>query len=278
MWSLILSLVSLCAGPLLAIPAIILGFLGLRDISRSQGQLGGKALAIVGVIVGFIETLVVFPVICLVLFKVVTTATETADRSRTQSRLSQIGLAMHNYAVNNNGRFPPAVLQEPGGQPYSWRVALLPYLDEQGLVYNFNEPWDSPANLQLLARMPRVYAHPRADPQAPAGSTYFQAFVGPGTIFGEPQMPSLAAISNSDGVRNTVMVVESAEPVPWTKPQDLPLDPSGPLPKLGRFPGGFLALFVDRSCRFMPQNARESSIKSILTWNGREPWPADLPP
>jgi hypothetical protein len=62
-----------------------------------------------------------------------------------------------------HGRLPPAVVYGKDGKPlYSWRVLLLPYLDEQELYQQFqlDEPWDSPHNLQLLPRMPGFYAPP----------------------------------------------------------------------------------------------------------------------
>jgi hypothetical protein len=34
------------------------------------------------------------------------------------------------------------------------------------------------------------------------------------------------------GTSNTLLFVETGEPVPWTKPAELPFDPVGPLPAL----------------------------------------------
>ncbi len=70
--------------------------------------------------------------------------------------LKQIGLAMHNYH-DVNKHFPAPVIMGPDGKtPHSWRVAILPYLDQQELYkqYNLNEPWDSPHNKKLLKKSP----------------------------------------------------------------------------------------------------------------------------
>ncbi len=44
----------------------------------------------------------------------------------------------------------------------SWRVALLPFLDKQDLYDEFHhdEPWDSPHNLKLVDKMPKVFRSP----------------------------------------------------------------------------------------------------------------------
>jgi hypothetical protein len=49
------------------------------------------------------------------------------------------------------------------GQPLlSWRVGLLPYLGYQALYdqFHLDEPWSSPHNCSLLARIPAVYQSP----------------------------------------------------------------------------------------------------------------------
>ena len=75
----------------------------------------------------------------------------------------------------------------------------------------------------------------------------------------------------TDGTSNTLMVAEAAEPVIWTKPDDLAFDPDKPLPKLGgHFPGGFNAAFMDGSVRFLHQTMSEKTLKALITRNGGE--------
>ena len=95
----------------------------------------------------------------------------------------QIATAIHDY-YDANGHFPPAVLYGPNGKtPYSWRVALLPFLGQKPLYdwYHFDEAWDSPSNQKFLEKMPEVFRRP----EEPAESTNASCFalVGPGTIF-----------------------------------------------------------------------------------------------
>jgi Protein of unknown function (DUF1559) len=149
----------------------------------------------------------------------------------------------------------------------SWRVAILPYINEQKLYEKFHldEPWDSEHNKKFLDQMPRTFAPPGAN--APAGHTFYQAFTGPNTISAAPL--TLAGIP--DGTSNTIMIVEAGEAVPWTKPDELSYDPNGPLPKLGGIYGGnFHAALADGSVRYIRKDIPEKVLRAIITANGGE--------
>src|SRR5439155_13938759 len=111
------------------------------------------------------------------------------------------------------------------------RVAILPYVEEHELYKQFklDEPWDSEHNKKLLEKMPKVYAPVGVKTRAPH-TTFYQAFVGPGAAFEDGMKVKLTNFF--DGTSNTLMVAEAAEPVPWTKPDDLPFDPKKPPPAL----------------------------------------------
>jgi hypothetical protein len=148
---------------------------------------------------------------------------EAAARTQAQSNFRQIALAMHIYAEDHQGQLPPAVIRHPQTkQPlYSWRVALLPYL-EQGDLYRrlkLDEPWNSPHNLPLLQRMPKVFQMP-AKMAEPEGMTYIQVFTGPNTPFNGEQGPRFPA-SFPDGTSLTILIAEARRPVNWASPQDI---------------------------------------------------------
>src|SRR5437870_4766867 len=67
-WSLVLGIVGIvlvvvCLGPLFAIPAIICGHLAYSRIKRSSGALGGRGLALGGLIMGYVSIALSFVMI-----------------------------------------------------------------------------------------------------------------------------------------------------------------------------------------------------------------------
>jgi len=159
------------------------------------------------------------------------------------NKMRNLGLALFSY-VEDKGRLPAAAIYSKDGKPLlSWRVALLPYLNMDLAKlhgeFRLDEPWDSEHNKKLLAKMPPCYASPSAEPKAPH-STFYQVLVGPNTAFHGMTGRKPEDIKNFS---RKVLIVEGAEPVPWTKPQDLPYDAGKPLPRFGGpFRTGFYSL------------------------------------
>jgi hypothetical protein len=203
----------------------------------------------------------------------------SANKTRSQNNVKQLSLAMHNYA--NSHRFlPPHAIYSKDGKPLlSWRVALLPYL-EQTLLYRkfkLDEPWDSPNNKALLKYMPPSFIPPEERRTSEPYTTYYQVFVGTnrpvGPIF-EPSPKHRVSFAGGipDGNSGTLIIVEGGSAVPWTKPEDIVYDADKPLPKLGGlFPDGFAAAFADGSVRFLTRDLDEEMIRALITRNGGEP-------
>lgn len=60
------------------------------------------------------------------------------------------------FRLRHSGELPPAVKRGKDGQALlSWRVWLLPFLEQGNLFNQFNldEPWDSPQALHVFARL-----------------------------------------------------------------------------------------------------------------------------
>jgi prepilin-type processing-associated H-X9-DG protein len=166
--------------------------------------------------------------------------------------LKDLGLAFHSY-FDTYRQFPPQAVFSKDGKPLlSWRVLVLPYLGKEYKElygqFHLDEPWDSEHNKKLLAKMPSVYAAPGSK-TAQAHETHYRAFVDHGAFFDGKQPTKIGDVR--DGLSQTITVVEAEKSVPWTKPEELPFNPDGPLPKLGGlFKGGFNALFADGHVRF----------------------------
>jgi hypothetical protein len=197
---------------------------------------------------------------------------QAAAQRKSTNNLKQLALAMINYADANAGTMPPATVYSKDGKAlYSWRVLLLPYLEEQELYKQFklDEPWDSEHNKPLVEKMPAIFA-PVAGATKDKHSTFYQVIVGKGAAFEDKQKIRFPA-SFTDGTSNTILIVEAGEAVPWSKPADVVFDPDKDLPKFGGlFEDGFHAAFADGSVRFIGKKADKATLKAVITRNGGE--------
>ncbi|MGE3315518.1 MAG: DUF1559 domain-containing protein, partial [Planctomycetaceae bacterium] len=211
------------------------------------------------------------------------------QRAQSRNNIKSILLAMHNY-LDVHKHLPPSVVLGPDGKtPHSWRVELLPFLDQAKLYekYRMNEPWDSPANKQVLAQMPDVFRAP-GDAKDSTNTAYFVP-TGPQTMFHLKQPQTMESLQKSrgesdvgkralnfrdidDGTSNTVALIETKRDVPWTRPQDIDCDPAIPLPRFGRlYADLFHVGMADGTTRAIPVNIDEKSVKALLSRAGGEP-------
>ena len=177
-------------------------------------------------------------------------------RAMTIHNLKFIGWAMHKFTHRNGGRLPPSATRKDGKALLSWRVAILPWLEEFALYERFHldEPWDSPHNASLLREMPRVYA-PVTGKETTPYATYYQGLVGPGALFDGAEGTKIVEVIDAENP--TLMVVEAAHPVAWTKPEDVPYSDAGPPPELGgQFEDGCYVGFADGSVQFLSRADR----------------------
>lgn len=196
-------------------------------------------------------------------------ARAAARRNLVQNKLRRLGIAMQKYH-DAYRHFPPAVLIGPDRKtPYSWRVALLPFLDRQDLYkqYRQDEPWDSEHNRQIIAQGAELFSVPTENPN---GDCSFFLLVGPGAVF-DPTQPPPRIRDITDGSSKTIGIVTAKRSVPWTMPVDIEYDPAKPLPRLGGFfPGGFFATGMDSAVHFLPDTTDEATMRAYITRAGRE--------
>jgi hypothetical protein len=163
-------------------------------------------------------------------------------------------------------------MKKDGTKLLSWRVYLLPFLEQTPLYEQFHldEPWDSDHNKKLVEKMPQVFASPALPAElAKKGMTSYVGPVGEKTIFEGSEGTSLAKIV--DGTSNTLAILEadSEHAVIWTKPDDLVIDWKNPLKGLtGVWKSGnssvLLAAFCDGSVRGISDKIDPAIMKKLL--------------
>jgi hypothetical protein len=198
---------------------------------------------------------------------------EAAARMSSANNLKQIGIAIHNYH-DTYGHMPQDITDKNGKPLLSWRVAILPFMEQDNLYKQFklDEPWDSEHNKAFAHMLVKTFISPEGTKpeKAEFGYTHYRAVVGPGAAFEPGKKLTLASFT--DGTANTIMVIETDEAVPWIKPGDYPFDPKKPLPKI--VPVGkhdiFQALFADGSVRAIKASTSEKTLKALFTRAGGE--------
>lgn len=202
---------------------------------------------------------------------------ESRWRGAVKQQLQSILIAFrgHESAFRRLGPDPsttPEYFDKNGRLLVSWRVHLLGYLGERPLLDHFrlNEPWDSPHNKPLLARMPDVFR--AVDEPDDSTTTRFVVLDGPGSLFEGGQFRSLKEVS--DPVSETMMLamLPRERAVPWTKPEDALIDPAEPLRSFEPMdPRGFEFMTVEGALlRWRPQGT-PAQFLALLSFQGGEP-------
>jgi hypothetical protein len=212
-----------------------------------------------------------------------------ATQSQEANNLKFIGLGLENLERVHNA-LPQAVAYRDrnGNAGLSWRVAILPYIDQEPLYRRFklDEPWDSPHNKALLSAMPDTFLRPNQQ-DSPGGLTHYLAVTGQGSAFdqnhptirqrGRMPPPTLQLglnITDIDaGTSNTIFVVTAAKAVPWTKPEDFDSNAGPIVPRLNTEFQSTAVLFGDRSTRHL-KDTPESKWKRLMDVKGEE-WGVD---
>ncbi len=186
------------------------------------------------------------------------------------NRMKQIMLAMHNYESTYR-RFPPAaggptISKADGKEHLSWRVLLLPFLDQVALYNQFklDEPWDSPHNKTLIDKMPSVFADPAINSYT---ASCVSRVTGPGTMFSKTIGPKYSDVRNASATIAIIHVTPD-ESQPWTKPVDLEVDISNPITLKSWPTHRFIVGYVDGSIKKIKSNVPPDILGSLLSAQG----------
>jgi RNA polymerase sigma factor (sigma-70 family) len=201
----------------------------------------------------------------LLLLKRAQPRTASAETDVVRKNLAAISVALFDHA-QDKGTLPPAAFHNKAGKALlSWRVSLLPYVQQKNLyrLVKHDEPWDSANNQNVSQAVLRLYSPARQFPGLEFPDTLYRTFVGPGTAFDTKKGRKLTDVL-AGGV-NPILVVETAAATNWAQPGEFEYDPKRPLPKLGGvFDGGFHALFADGSVRFIPSKIEEKALRQLI--------------
>ncbi len=187
-------------------------------------------------------------------------------------RMQQIGIAMHNYHDAHKSFPPVASTDAEGHQLLSWRVHLLPYLNQNELYQQFHldEPWSSPHNRKLIGKIPNIYAI--TGEKKAEGRTSYQVVVGEQTLFTGGKN-GVKIRETTDGTSNTVLFVDSnvADAVIWTRPDDVKAsDKRLTEIILGKYNQKSLIAMADGSIRSVNNGLEKQTLEHAITRNGGE--------
>ncbi len=235
---------------------------GRRRTGR-RGSIAGRLLAVAAVVVAAV-----------ILLLPVTRggAREAARRSQCANNLKLIGRAIDAYS-REHGSLPPPFSVDAEGHPlHSWRVLLLPHLDEGAAAgaIDLEKPWDDPANAAAAVATAEPYRCPSL--RAPAGKTTYHLVVSPEGLVRPDRSATREEATSAD--RNTILVIESPEgrAMPWMGGEDDGVEVLMGSDE-GCHAGGVMALFADGSVHFLHVGSLPLDVRlSLITPE------ADTPP
>ncbi|HEY2883496.1 MAG TPA: DUF1559 domain-containing protein [Pirellulales bacterium] len=192
-----------------------------------------------------------------------------AERVKSINNMKQLVLAMLNFESAKKS-FPPGFQADKNGKPLlSWRVLLLPFLEQKDLFDQFklDEPWDSENNKKLIDKMPDIYKVPGSKVAGEFKTVYLTPR-GETTAF--PGAKGIRFREIPDGTSKTLALVEASDDkaVVWTKPDDFDVDEKNPIAGLvGLRDGLFLAAFCDGSVRPLSANLDAETLRRLFRRN-----------
>ncbi len=253
--------------------------------SPRRASRGTNTTLVVFLVLG-VMCICAMPVLVALLLPAVQAAREAARRAQCTNNLKQIALAMHNYH-DVYKCFPAGYTTDQNGRPlHSWRVALLPFMEQQPLYdqLHLDEPWDSPHNMMLAAQMPATFRCPSAPDSGPGSNlTHYVVILSdppgegeaPESVFQKNRGMRISEII--DGTSNTVMVVESSEPVMWTQPdaephiRSLNLRVNGGAGIGSYHPQGANVAMADGSVHFLSNTVDSQTLRFLISPADRNP-------
>ena len=237
----------------------------------------------------FIATMAMCVVLA-VLVPTIRAARLASQRIQCANNMKWIALSLHNY-FDVHKTFPWAITYaQDGTRMRSWRVALLPYLEQQptGLSYDFREPWNGPHNrligdeipdswydnsgiVSQYVYTPRAYRCPSAPASQNQTCTNYVMLIDdrPGKPNRPPNLPGSVPPSVDD--KSAVIVLEIADSdIHWMEPRDVLLSELSmkindrSKRSLSSYHGGACIAHADGSVEVLDEATTEERLRELL--------------
>ncbi|QEG41099.1 DUF1559 family PulG-like putative transporter [Roseimaritima ulvae] len=227
-------------------------------------------LIILGVL--FLAFLLCGGVMVALLLPAVNAARQAALQMNTQNNVKQVGLAVHNYH-DVYQQLPPLYATDANGNPVSsWRVSLLPFLEERALdeQWQAGQAWDSPANQSLLEQTPAAYRGLGESPTGPHdGQCHLFVIDDPSALLSGDEPRHFRDVL--DGTSNTLFALYLPNrSVPWSAPQELSLDEAFAEVSAASPEAPVMALMLDGSVRRLTTPLSRETFEAMVTPAGGE--------
>lgn len=195
--------------------------------------------------------------------------------ARCYDNVHNITLACSRYSTLF-GHLPPAyTVDRDGRHMHSWRVLILPFLQEKELYDRFKleEPWNSPHNLAVSESIPEVY-HCLSD-DANLLDTSYVMVLGHDALSDGPTARRPEEIKDSP----TIIVVEVTNSgIHWSEPRDLNADeidfrvnsPNAPGIGSRHRPRGAYVGYCNGHFDFLPDSVDPRAVRALTTIAGQE--------
>jgi len=239
-----------------------------RSSKRASGWMpaivASAAIAFV-IMVGLVSVLYLWPNL--------RASMQRVAQGRDFDNMRAIAKALNAYS-DRYGTYPTPIVVDPSGRKlYSWRVLILPFLGYEDLYKKFelSQPWDSPANTNLLREMPTEYASPNSEDAQTSFETNYVLVTGAGTLF-----PPSGPLSPAGIDKPTLLLVETQNNNAWCAPGDIDIGRGfrvGNKPMVdvgGLHRDSFTAMTVDEESMRFPSNVPQTVLDALITPNGGE--------
>lgn len=211
-------------------------------------------------------------------------AKEAARRMQCGNNLKQLMLGMLNYE-QANAAFPATAGLGAGEEPVSWRVELLPWIEQEQLYaqYDGESPWNASANIPLSQTQLSAYtcpSNPHTQNEQAQWYTSYLVVQGQGAFF-QAQKPVKRSAATATQFSTLGIVEACGTQVVWTQPSDLELKTYSVGVNLpGNKPhtssailssyhsGGAMVTMLDGSVQFLSESTDPIVLKSMVAGQG----------